>query len=116
INVKTGSMFGRVVQHRTADALVSFMNALARRYPKKKIFVVWANLNTRYDGKDKRCTKFNKRHGGRFRFIYTPIHASWMNQVEIRFSILERRITKYGDFASRDEQAERVQGFIRHWN
>ncbi|MCP4444377.1 MAG: IS630 family transposase, partial [Myxococcales bacterium] len=92
INVKTGSMFGRVVQHRTADALVSFMNALARRYPKKKIFVLWANLNTHYDWKDKRWTKFNKRHGGRFRFIYTPIHASWMNQVEIRFSIIERRI------------------------
>ncbi|MCP4447276.1 MAG: hypothetical protein GY811_18295 [Myxococcales bacterium] len=50
-NVKTGSMFGGVVLHRTADALVSFMNALARRYPKKKIYVVWDNLNTHYDGK-----------------------------------------------------------------
>ncbi|MCP5093576.1 MAG: IS630 family transposase [Gammaproteobacteria bacterium] len=115
-NVKTGSVFGRVVPHRTANALVSFMNALARRYPKKKIYVVWDNLNTHYDGKDERWKKFNKRHGGRFRFVYTPIHASWMNQVEIWFSILERRILKHGDFASRGEQAERVMGFIKHWN
>lgn len=115
-NVKTGGVFGRVVPHRTGDALVSFMNALARRYPKKKVYVVWDNLNIHFDGKDKRWKKFNKRHGGRFRFVYTPIHASWMNQVEIWFSILQRRILKHGDFASRDEQAKRVIGFIKHWN
>ncbi len=115
-NVNTGRVFGRVVPHRTANALVSFMNALARRYPKKKIYVVWDNLNTHYDGKDKRWKKFNKRHGGRFRFVYTPIHASWMNQVEIWFSILERRILKHGDFGNCGEQAKRVTGFIKHWN
>ena len=115
-NIKTGSVFGRVVRHRTADALVSFMNALARRYPKKKIYVVWDNLNIHYDGKDARWKRFNARHGKRFRFVYTPIHASWMNQVEIWFSILERRILKCGDFASPREQAERVAGFNKHWN
>ncbi|MCP4446957.1 MAG: hypothetical protein GY811_16645, partial [Myxococcales bacterium] len=84
--------------------------------PRERVDVVWDNLNTHYDGKDKRWKKFNKRHGGRFRFVYTPIHASWMNQVEIWFSILERRILKRGDFACRDEQSERVMGFIKHWN
>ena len=39
-----------------------------------------------------------------------------MNQVEIWFSILHRRIIKYGDFASPIEQARRVAGFIEHWN
>ena len=115
-NVKTGGVLARIVPHRTGDALVSFMNALARRYPGKKVYVVWDNLNIHYDGKDQRWRKFNKRHGGRFHFVYTPIHASWMNQVEIWFSILERRVLKYGDFASRDEQAERVMGFVKHWN
>lgn len=115
-NVKTGRVLGRVVPHRDANALVAFMNDLARHYPSKKICIVWDNLNIHYDGRDARWTTFNARHGGRFRFIYTPIHASWMNQVEIWFSILHRRIIKYGDFASAAEQAQRVNGFIKYWN
>lgn len=115
-NVKTGRVFGRVVPHRTADALVSFMNALARQYPNKTVYVIWDNLNTHYDGKDARWTRFNERHGDRFRFVYTPTHASWMNQVEVWFSILHRRVLKLGDFSVRREQANRIQGFIRHWN
>jgi transposase len=115
-DVKTGRVLGRVVPHRDAGALVSFMNELARRYRNKKVCIVWDNLNIHYDGKDARWANFNARHGGRFQFLYTPIHASWMNQVEIWFSILHRRIIKYGDFASPAEQARRVDGFIEHWN
>lgn len=115
-DVKTGRVLGRVVPHRSADALVSFMNELARRYPNKKVYVVWDNLNTHYDGKDQRWKAFNRRHGNRFHFVYTPKHASWMNQVEIWFSILQRRVIKYGDFSSPQKQAQRVLGFIGHWN
>jgi hypothetical protein len=35
---------------------------------------------------------FNERHGGRFRFVYAPLHASWVNQVEIWFGALHRRL------------------------
>jgi transposase len=115
-NVRTGRVFGRVVPHRSAAALVSFMNALARRYPGKKVYVVWDNLNTHCDGKDDRWKKFNVRHGRRFRFVYTPKHASWMNQVEIWFSIFHRRVLKHADFATPTAQSKRIEGFIKHWN
>jgi transposase len=115
-NVKSGRVFGRVVPHRSANALVAFMNALARRYPDKPVFVVWDNLNIHYDGKDARWKRFNMRYGNRFRFVYTPKHASWMNQVEIWFSILHRRVLQHGDFTSPEEQAQRIEGFLRHWN
>lgn len=115
-DVQSGRVFGEVVPHRNADALVAFMNKLARRYPDQRVYVVWDNLNIHYDGADKRWSRFNRRQGRRFRFVYTPTHASWMNQVEIWFSILQRRIIKYGDFASPCAQAQRVLGFIRHWN
>lgn len=115
-DVKTGRVFGRVVPHRSAEALVSFMDELASAYPGKKVYVVWDNLNTHYDGRDDRWKAFNKRHGHRFRFVFTPVHASWMNQVEIWFSILHRRVIKYGDFDSRPMQATRVNAFIKHWN
>lgn len=115
-DVRTGRVFGRVVPHRSAEALVSFMNALARRYPNKKVYVVWDNLNIHYDGPTERWKMFNAKHGHRFRFVYTPKHASWLNQIEIWFSILHRRVLKHGDFPTPAAQAERVEGFIKHWN
>lgn len=115
-DVQSGRVFGQVVPHRSADALVSFMDQLAGRYPGKTVYVVWDNLNIHYDGADQRWSRFNQRHGQRFRFVYTPKHASWMNQVEVWFSILQRRVIKHGDFPTPHAQAERVLGFIRHWN
>ena len=52
----------------------------------------------------------------RFRAHYTPKHASWLNQVELFFSILTRRLLKRGEFGSRDELVDRVMGFIRTYN
>lgn len=78
--------------------------------------LLYDNLNTHYDGPDKRWTNFNLRHGKRFRFVYTPIHASWMNQVEIWFSILQRRILRHGSFTSPKQQKTRLRGFIALWN
>jgi transposase len=115
-DVRTGEVHGRVVPHRTANALVEFLEAVARRYPEKQVYVVWDNLNIHYDGNDERWTAFNRRHGERFHFRYTPKHASWMNQVEIWFSILQRRVIRYGNFPSAATLREKVVGFIAHWN
>lgn len=115
-DVKTGKVMGNVVPSRTGDALVAFMEKVAKRYPKGRVYIVWDNLNIHYDGKDKRWKHFNARHGKRFKFVYTPIHASWMNQIEIWFSILQRRVIKLGDFSSPKQQARRIMGYINHWN
>jgi transposase len=47
---------------------------------------------------------------------YTPTHASWLNQVELFFSILERRLLRRGEFSSTDEVADRVIAFIKDYN
>lgn len=52
----------------------------------------------------------------RIRFVYTPRHCSWLNQVEIWFSILVRRLLKRASFASLDELRERVLAFIEYFN
>jgi transposase len=115
-NITTGNVLGHVLPRRTAPALVGFMEALAQKYPTQHVYVVWDNLNVHYNGKDDRWTEFNARHGGRFHFIYTPKHASWMNQVEIWFSILHRRVIRHGDFKSPEHQRSRVESYIQHWN
>ena len=63
-----------------------------------------------------RWTAFNQRHGGRFHFHYTPVHASWVNEVESWFAILQKRILRYGVFDSVEDLQRRVVGFIAHWN
>ena len=52
----------------------------------------------------------------RIRFVYTPKHTSWLNQIEIWFSILVRRLLKRGSFSSVNELRERILAFIDYFN
>jgi transposase len=52
----------------------------------------------------------------RFHPHYTPTHASWLNQVELFFSILARRLLKRGEFASVQDLVARVMAFIADSN
>jgi transposase len=52
----------------------------------------------------------------RIRFVYTPKHTSWLNQIEIWFSILVRRLLKRGSFASTDQLRARLLRFIDYFN
>ena len=52
----------------------------------------------------------------RIRFVYTPKHTSWLNQIEIWFSILVRRVLKRGNFSTVHELRERILAFIDYFN
>jgi hypothetical protein len=45
---------------------------------------------------------------------HTPVHASWLNQVEAFFSILTRKLFRRGEFDSREDLVARMLGFIEH--
>jgi transposase len=48
--------------------------------------------------------------------VHLPVHASWLNQIEIFFSIVQRKVIKPGDFADLDELAGRLLAFQDHYN
>jgi hypothetical protein len=52
----------------------------------------------------------------RFHPHYTPSHASWLNQAELFFSILARRLLKRGEFGSVAELVDRIMAFIADYN
>jgi hypothetical protein len=52
----------------------------------------------------------------RIRFLYTPRHASWMNQIEIWFGILSRRALKRASFTSTQDLHQRLLAFIDYFN
>lgn len=54
--------------------------------------------------------------GHRIRFVYTPRHSSWLNQVEIWFSILVRRLLARASWRSTDELAAGILAFIEYFN
>jgi transposase len=52
----------------------------------------------------------------RLRFVYTPKHCSWLNQIEIWFSILARKVLRRGTFTSTDDLRARLLAFIAYFN
>jgi len=56
----------------------------------------------------------DRRH--RIRFVYLPKHTSWLNQIEIVFGIVGRRVVRRGNFASLTALKERLLDFIDYFN
>ncbi|MEA5517273.1 transposase [Nodularia sp. UHCC 0506] len=49
-------------------------------------------------------------------FHYTPKHSSWLNQIEVWFSILVRKLLKRASFTSQDDLKARILNFIDYFN
>ncbi len=60
--------------------------------------------------------EFLENGGHRRRFIYTPKHCSWLNQVEIWFSILSKKLIKWGNFKSKEDLQRQLENFIEYFN
>jgi hypothetical protein len=61
-------------------------------------------------------TAFLSDPAHRIQFVYVPKHTSWLNQVEIWFSILVRRVIKRGNFTSLDDLRTKIMAFIAYFN
>jgi hypothetical protein len=59
---------------------------------------------------------FLKDVNHRVRFVYVPKHTSWMNQIEIWFSVLSRRVIRRGIFRSKADLRDRILQFIHYYN
>ena len=115
--VGTGRVLGRCRRYRKRADFLSFMDLVAERYRQRRVHVVLDNLNTHRDTTAGAfISEWNRKQGERFVFHYTPTHGSWLNQIELWFSILSRRVLRYGSFASAEELVEKVEAFIDQWN
>ena len=115
-DVRTGRVVATCGATRKGKDLLRFMRKVAAEYPEGTVHIIWDNLNIHFDGPTQRWSRFNRRNGGRFVFHYTPKHASWVNQVEMFFSIVHRQCLRNGDFHSVAELRAALLGFIDLWN
>jgi hypothetical protein len=115
-DVRTGKVVATCGQTRKGKDLLRFMRKVAAEYPEGTVHIIWDNLNIHYDGPTRRWVRFNRHNRGRFVFHYTPNHASWVNQVEMFFSIVHRQCLRHGDFHSKDELRTALLDYIDYWN
>ena len=113
LNVHTGEVLADCGPTRKGDDMEQHMERVAARYPEGDVHLVLDNLNIHHG---ERWERFNARHGHRFHFHYTPLHASWVNQIEIFFAVLARRSLRRKSFRSTAELREHVLAFIERWN
>ena len=50
------------------------------------------------------------------RFVYVPIHCSWLNQIEIWFGTLHRRLLRWGSFKSVEDLEDSIRRFVAQYN
>lgn len=142
-NVVTGTVIGTCGDSRTEADFVRFIDRVVTAHPflTKYRFVVDC-LNTHmsaslveyvatYDGLEEdlgvKGTRgilksmqsreaFLQDDSHTIVFYYTPKHASWMNQIEIWFSILVRKVIKRGNFVSKENLKHQIESFIEYFN
>ena len=83
LEVATGKVTA-VTERRRRLEFLDFMNRMVEAYPDNEIHVILDNLNTHKPKLDRWFARHPNVH-----FHFTPTHASWLNQVEIWFSILQ---------------------------
>lgn len=116
-NTGTGRVIGRCTEARKRDDFFSFMDLVASAYRQRRVHIVLDNLNTHKNTtRGAFVTEWNQRHGNRFKFHYTPTHGSWLNQVELWFGIVSRRILRYGNFGTPNDLISAIEAFIQAWN
>jgi transposase len=60
--------------------------------------------------------KFLSELSHRIRFVYTPKHSSWLNQIETIFGVIMRKVVRRGSFKSVDDLHDKLSNFIEYFN
>lgn len=112
LDIATGMVKGGHFKRRRRREFLDFMNDVVREYgPDTQVHVILDNLNTHKPKRDRWLARHRNVH-----FHYTPTRASWLNQIEIWFSILSRAALKNRSFRSPRELRQAIDEFIKVHN
>lgn len=113
LEVHEGTVAGWVTDSTMSDNFVAFLTDLvAQTPPGLDLHCIVDNLS---GYSTKKVTEFLEAHP-HVHLHFTPTHASWLNQVELFFSILERQLLRGGEFDSVDDLSDRIIAFIEDYN
>jgi len=111
LDVLTGQVTAGHYKRRRRIEFLDFMNRIVAAYPGKQIHVVLDNLSTH---KPKR-ERWRVRHPN-VRFHFTPTYSSWLNQIEIWFSILQGSSLAQASFTDIHQLRNHIDDFVASYN
>ena len=112
-NTKTGEVLGKTAERHTSAEFVAFLADLVAHQPEgREIHVIVDNLSAH---KTKTVAEFLAAHPN-VQLHYTPTYSSWLNQVELWFSKIERDVIARGVFTSVKDLARKLMRYIRQYN
>ena len=111
LDVATGKVVGRHYKRRRRIEFLDFINSTVAAYPDREIHVILDNLSTHKPKRDMWLARHKNVH-----FHYTPTSGSWLNQIEIWFSILSGKSLNGASFRSVEELMAHINNFIADYN
>lgn len=112
-NTKTGEVIGKTTARHTSEEFVAFLEQIVANQPEgKRIHVIADNLSAH---KTKRVQAFLQAHS-HVSLHFTPTYSSWLNQVELWFSKIERDVIARGVFTSVRDLDRKLMRYIRQYN
>src|SRR5215210_5915823 len=112
LEVGTGQVQAKITEHKKRADFQSFLDGVIADQPAdKEIHVILDNYST-HKKNDAWLAKFE----GRVQFHFTPTSASWLNQIEIVFSLLQRKTLSGASFKTKDQLREAIAAFIQKHN
>ncbi|MFE5550235.1 IS630 family transposase [Streptomyces sp. NPDC056534] len=113
LDVRTGEVLTETITRNNAVAFTAFLDRLdAVNEPGKEIHVVLDNGSSH----TARHTRQWLSDHPRWQVHWPPPHASWLNQVELFFSAMTRRVLRHGDFPSRDNLIDKLETYVINHN
>ena len=113
LNTHTGEVLGNAVPRHTSDEFVAFLASVVNTQPRgRSIHVIVDNLSAH---KTQKVRTFLAAHPT-VRLHYTPTYSSWLNQVELWFSKIERDVIARGIFTSVSDLRRKLMRYIKHYN
>jgi transposase len=111
LEVATGLVKSGHYKRRHRVEFLTFVNQVVADYPEREIHVILDNLNTHKPKRDLWLARHPQVH-----FHFTPTHASWLNQVEVWFSILSPSALKGASFTSTKQVRDAIEAFVAAYN
>jgi transposase len=112
-NTNTGEVLGKTAARHTSAEFVAFLADIVAYQPRRKeIHVICDNLSAH---KTKGVEDFLTEHAN-VHLHYTPTYSSWLNQVELWFSKIERDVIARGVFTSITDLRRKLMRYIRKYN
>lgn len=111
--VTTGKVFGTCYTRHRQWEFLDFLKRVRRKYRGKKLTIILDNLQSH---KTPAVRRWLEEQKGEVEFVFTPLHASWLNQIEIWFRELHQKCLKRLSVSSPEELEIRVYKWIETYN